>query len=106
MHLPPWHASGPGCASGAAHYERDAAGAPLAAAAASCSLQYFLWTLISASSFAISFFAFLFRGSRHAAQWFARPGLMKVHLEHGQVGTGAGDAVVDVVDDMDAAAPT
>ena len=102
MRLPPWHASGPGCASGAAHYERDAAGAPLAAAA-SCSLQYFLWPLISASSFAISFFAFLFRGSRHASQKFARPGLMKVHFEHGQVGTGAGDAAVDVVDKKDAA---
>ena len=38
MRLPPWHASGPGCASSAAHYERDAAGAPLAAAASS-SLQ-------------------------------------------------------------------
>jgi hypothetical protein len=66
--------------------------------------------LISASSFAISFFAFLFRGSRHMSQKFARPGLRRVHFEHDQVGTGAGgtaagDAAVDVVDDMDAAAP-
>jgi hypothetical protein len=65
-----------------------------------------LWPLISASSFAISFFAFLFRGCKHAAQWFARPGLKKVQTLHDQVGTGAGDAAVDVVDDMDAAAPT
>jgi hypothetical protein len=73
-------------------------------------LLAYMKALISASSFAISFFAFLFRGSRHAPQKFAKHGLKRVQTLHDQVGTGAGgsaagDAAVDVVDDMDAAAP-